>query len=138
MGIKIEQTRTGGQAYGNPFVGPINHTAPVRLDVSGMDNTVVDARGFLKPGVLLRRNGTLVGAVAGAAEAAYGANVEAVKVAASNSAPDLAAAVDIDIAVATVCQINRAILEDNLGRALTAGELASTDQLLSSPIVLVY
>ncbi len=53
----------------------------------------------------------------------YGANVEDVKVAAGNTAALLDAATDINVTVATACGINRDILEDSLGRALTDDEL---------------
>lgn len=126
--ITIEQTRAGGMSYGNPFVGPIDHTAPVRVDVSALDATVVDARGYLKPGVPLSRDGTLINAYAAGppevlADYVYGVTVEAVKVAAGNTAADLTAAADIDVAVCVVGAVNRAIMEDVLGRALTAAEI---------------
>ncbi len=262
MPLKVTNV-AGGTVHPSPFLGPINHSVPVRVDVSGLGSDEVDAFGFLKPGVILTREGKLaldasylissaalaigstveeysfgafVGVVDGqqfavaldatiaftgahtitalkfgvvviqvtpagvvtsivasatqaydtAAEAldaaptadagnvvmghiaieadagdwvaqtddltdasdlttaafvqgdvstlngnerrGYGANIEAVKVAAGNTAALLAAAVDIDIAIATVCMIQRHILEDSLGRALTGGELSNTSE----------
>ena len=116
-------TRAGRTVYGNPFVGPVNHTVAIRLDVSDLTAVEIDADGYLKPGVLLKEDGTIIDATAG--EFAYGAVVEAVKVAASNVAADIAAATDIDVTVAVIALLNRDILEDILGRALSAAELAA-------------
>jgi len=261
--MKVTAVLAAGEVHPNPFLGPIDYQAVVRLDVSDMSSDEVDAYGFLKPGVFLTRDGQLVEpeavlhsiatlAISGTAEEfqttttalarfagvpmskaaannitftavhvvtalkfgvilvqmdvagtvttkvpgatqttpmayataplalaalpevdddnvalghiaieadsgnwtantddltnagdlvtaafvdatptaiganitrAYGANIEAVKVAAGNTGAFLAAATDIDIAIATICQVNRAILEDSLGRSLTSGEL---------------
>ena len=53
----------------------------------------------------------------------YGAVVEAAKVAKSNTTSELLKAEDFDIVVAPICMLNRAILEDSLGRVLNRGEL---------------
>lgn len=131
-------TRTsGGADHGNPFVGPVNHTVAIRVDVSGLTATEVDANGYLKPGVILKRDGTIIAAPAAAATAGFGVVVEAVKVADGNTA--LAGVTDdIDVTVAVVGAVNRAILEDNMGRALNANELVAFEQAASSPIVLLY
>lgn len=50
--------------------------------------------------------------------------IEAVKVAASNSSPDLTAAQDVFVACAVNGTLNRDIMEDTLGRPLTAAEIA--------------
>ena len=243
MPARITPLTTAGELHPTPFLGPINHTAAIPVDVSQLDSNVVDKKGFLKPGVLLTRNGrpvsagsvlsgpnlragsnagkirvdafnaavngvqvakaaqnnidvtqstvvaagshvavlvqmTAAGAVSTLASAVYdteaealralpvpaanrvpvgyfvasgvtlnatalaaanstfynfaygdeqgfGAVVEAVKVAKSNSATDLLAAIDIEVAVATICMINRDILEDAIGRSLTLGERAN-------------
>lgn len=122
MPIGITTRAAAGQDYGNPFVGPVDHTAAIRVDVSALTNTVVDANGYLKPGTPLQKAGTLLSATTG--QSVYGVVVEAVKVAASNAAGDLTAGTDIDVAVATIAEVNQAIIEDNLGRALNANELA--------------
>jgi hypothetical protein len=57
------------------------------------------------------------------AQRGYGAVIEATKVAAGNTDALLAAAVDIDVALSTICMINRDIMEDSLARSLTAEEL---------------
>jgi hypothetical protein len=132
MPIRVSPPVGGGRIQPIPFVGPINHPVSVRVDVSALDNTLVDQNGYLKSGVMLARTGV---PVAGAA-LKYGAVIEATKVAEGNSTAALEAARDIDVAVAVICVINRAILEDSLGRVLTADELASPAG--SSPIVLLY
>lgn len=62
-----------------------------------------------------------------AKEAIFGVTVEPVKIAASNAAADLTAGANVDVAVATICTVNRAIIEDELGRVLTANEILAYD-----------
>lgn len=133
MPNKVTSVATAGEVHPLPFVGPSDHPVAIRVDVSALTATLVDAYGYLKPGVLLMRNGLPIG-VGGAA---HGAVAEAVKVAANNGA-DLATAPDIDVTVFTECAINRAILEDSLGRVLSADELASVGVAGHSPITLLY
>lgn len=114
----------GGEVHPSPFVGPIDHTTTVILDISTLDTEEVDANGYVKPGVIVQANGDII---TGVSQIAYGAIVEAVKVAADNQAATLAAAQDIPVAVAVGCLINRDIIEDSLGRALSANELAAID-----------
>jgi hypothetical protein len=125
-------SRPGGVNHPNPFRSPINATMQLRVDVSGLTANEVDVDGYLKPGVPLARDGTLVGA----AEAVRGCNVEAVKIAADNAPATLAAANDVDVAVATFVVVSQDILEDILGRVLTAAEIAGFD-LAGSHCVLV-
>lgn len=107
--------------YANPFVGPIDHTTHVTVDISELTSAEVDADGYLKPGVPLKPDGTLADGTAG--ERAY-LTVEAAKVHTSNSGLASVTA-DVPVAVATVCQLNQAIGEDILGRAYTANEIAA-------------
>lgn len=113
------QTRAGeGTGYGNPFVGPVNHTDAVAVDLSGLTDDEVDAHGYIKPGVPLTVDGALVAAEG----AVHGVTIEAIKVAAGNASADLTGTVDI--ALGTIGQVNQAVAEDNLGRAYTAAEVA--------------
>lgn len=112
-----------GEAYPNPFVGPINHTARVVIDPSNFATGEVDAKGYLKPGTPLAADGTLVGL----GEAVYGCVVEATKVAASDSAADRNAAANAPIVVALFATVNQDLVEDILGRVLTADEIAGFD-----------
>lgn len=122
--VGIEAKLAEGQAYASPFVGPTPFTVPLRVDFSGLTTDEVDSEGYLKPGVLLKRDGTLANATAG--EFIYGAVHEAVKIADDNS--DLAGiTADFDVALVPIGVINRDALEDILGRALTADELAALD-----------
>ena len=131
--IAVKSTAAAGEVHPTPFVGPCDHPVAIRVDVSSFTANEVDAYGYLKPGVLLTRAGLRPAA----GQAAHGAVAEATKIADNNGAA-LATAPDIDVTVYTECAINRAILEDSLGRALTADELASVGVAGHSPITLLY
>lgn len=66
----------GGTGYASPFVGPIDHTLHVKLDLSTLTTAEVDADGYLKPGLPVALStgnlGTRIGveALAGTAVAA--------------------------------------------------------------------
>lgn len=60
MPMKITAVAAAGEAYASPFIGPVNHTATVRVDVSALTTYEVDTYGYLKPGVFLTRAGLLV------------------------------------------------------------------------------
>jgi hypothetical protein len=128
----------GGEIHPNAFKGPVNFTAVVKVDPQYLTNKEVDSRGWLKPQVPLMRNGRLASAVATPGEALYGCVVEPVKIATGNTAPELLAADEAPITVATICQINRAILEDTLGRPLSPGELAASNAPGGGVVVFVY
>lgn len=123
---RVKAVSNKGELHPSPFIGPIDHTTTVRVDVSGLDNKAVDSKGWLKPGVILTRTGALAGDGETDALKGFGAVVEAVKVAEGNTTALLGAGSDIDVAVAVICVINRDILEDSLGRALTTHELTHT------------
>lgn len=112
--------KAGGTSYGNPFISPVNHPANVLIDVSTLTTDEVDSKGYLKPGVPVNKTGDLV-----TAGFVYGVTIEATRIAEDNT--DLANAPDVFVAVATIAQVNRDIVEDNLGRALTAAEIAGFD-----------
>lgn len=59
-----------------------------------------------------------------ASPAVHGVTIEPLKLAEGNSQAQLDAAGTPQIAVATICQVNRAIIEDNLGAPLTDAEVA--------------
>ena len=122
--MRIEKT-AGGTAHVSALIGAADNPAQILVDVSALTANEVDSRGYLKPNVPLTRTGLLVGA---APAFVFGVTVEAVKVAASNSGADLAAAVDVFVAVHTNGLFNRDIIEDTLGRALTADEIAGFDR----------
>lgn len=125
MPMSARVRTVAGQGYGRPFRGPVDHTAQIAVNVTALTVAEVDADGYIKPGVVLQKNGTLITA---AAQIAYGVVPEPIKVANSNSAPDLAAAsAAFQLAVGVIGMVNRAIMEDNLGRVLTANEIAGFD-----------
>jgi hypothetical protein len=100
----------GGASHGNPFVGPINHPAHVKVDVSALTAFEIDTHGYLKPGVPLTQAGLLVGAGA----FVFGVSIEGSRVANSNSTADIAAVLVADdtfVAVATIAQVNQDIID---------------------------
>lgn len=133
MPNKVSQVATAGEIHPTPLLGPVDHTVAIRVDISALTAAEVDQHGYLKAGVPLTRTGVLVGV---APAFVFGVVVEPVKVADGNTALAGITA-DVDVAVATICQVNRAILEDSLGRALTADEIAGFDRA-GSKCVLLY
>lgn len=121
MPITKRTVLTAGSNYGRPFVGSVNHPAQIRVNVALLTSREVDAYGYLKPGVPLAKTGILVGA---APAYVYGVVPEPIKVAESNAGADLTAAGNVEVTVHTHGQVNRAIIEDNLGAVLTANEIA--------------
>jgi hypothetical protein len=123
----------GGTGYGNPFIGGVNHTAQIKVDVSGLTTDEVDQFGFLKPGVPLSKTGVLIGT----GVFVYGVTFEAQRIVPANPTNTTLAAVTADpiITVNTVGHANRDVIEDNLGRALTSDEVTGFD-LAGSKIAL--
>jgi hypothetical protein len=121
MPLKQRDILTGDEAYASPFVGPVEYTHQIAVNITAMTNKEVDADGFLKPGVPLREAGVLVTTNA---QVIFGVTIEPLKVANGNAAGDLSAAdATHQIAVATIGQISKARVEQILDRALTANEL---------------
>lgn len=121
MPVRVTQPAAADDSYALPFVGPINHTAQIAIDVTALTSAEVDADGFLRPAVPF----TAAGALVAAGDAVFGVSIEPIKVADGNEAADFAAAdASTQIGVATIAQINRAAAEDMLGRAYTADEVA--------------
>lgn len=123
MPVKITNPSvSGGTDHGSPFVGPIMHTAQISALLTGYTSAEIDSQGYLKPGVPVLSTGLLV---SGAAQTIFGVTIEAIKVGNGNAAGDLAALGTQQIVVATIGQVNKKIIEDNLGRVLSANELAA-------------
>lgn len=122
---------TGGSAYGSPFVGPVQYTAQIAVNIANLTTAEVDAQGYIKPGVPLTRAGILVGI---APAFVFGVTIEAIKLVASNAVGDRVGT--FDIAVCTMGQVNQDTVEDMLARALTADEIAGFDRA-GSKLVLV-
>lgn len=113
------------------FVGPVDHTVAVPVNLTLLTNKEIDTDGYLKPYIPLTKAGILV-----TAGRVFGVTVEHIKVAKDNASATIAALGTIDVVVATMCQLNRAIAEDVLDRVYTAAELAGFD-LAGSHIVLL-
>jgi hypothetical protein len=118
-------TTAGGRNASNPFIGGVDHPAQIKVDVSGLTTFEVDKYGFLKPGVPLTKTGTLVGS----GGFVYGVTFEAQRIVPINPTNTTLGAVTADpiITVNTVGHCNRDVIEDNLGRALTADEVTGFD-----------
>lgn len=134
MPMDVRVTATAGEVHANPFVGPIDHTVAIRVDVSAMPAAYVDQYGYLKPGAPLQRAGVSADAVAPAF--VFGCVAEATRIHTDNTT--LAGVTkDVDVTVVPMGTVNRKLLEDNLGRVLTANELAAFNAA-GSKIALLY
>jgi hypothetical protein len=124
MPFRVQATATETSGYGHPFVGPVVHTDTVFVDISDLTTAEVDADGFLKPGLPLAKDGSTVGS----GVFVYGVTIEPIKLVHATDPPtDVSLAADTGTMAVTVCThgvVNRDICEDNLGRALTADEIA--------------
>ena len=124
--IRVRDTGTPGKIYSNPWRGKVDHTAQIAIDITALTSDEVDATGFLKPGVPFTQAGALVGA----GDVVFGCTIEPLDVlnllpfSTVTWAAALAAAGVQQIALGTIGQINRAIIEANLERVLTADEIA--------------
>ncbi len=119
MPTSVTRSAASSTAPMNPFVGPVDHTVAIPIPLTGLTANEIDANGYLLPGVPLLRNGALV-----TGGAVYGVTIEPIKVAASNSTADRTAGGSPEVSVALIGTVNRAIMESNLGRVLTAAEIA--------------
>lgn len=128
MPVRMNPSKTGkGSIYGRPFVGPTDHPAQIQVNIAALSVNEVDAQGFLKPGVPFTKAGILPGA---APAFVFGVTPEPIDVlhmywGGPDWATALAAAGTIELVVMTIGEVNRKIIEDNLGRVLTANELAA-------------
>lgn len=115
------------------FVGRVEHTVAVPVLLTAMSNKEIDSDGYLKPYIPFTKAGALI---ANTSTPVFGVSVEHIRVARANDATTIAALGTIDVAVATICQLNRAYAEDVLDRAYNANELAGF-ALAGSHIVLL-
>lgn len=124
MPIYIKKT-TGTNTYGHPFVGDILGMLQIVVDISELTTAEVDADGFLKPGVMFKSDGTQPDG----SGHVYAVNPEPQFLQHATIPPtDASLAADtgtIPLGMATGGILNRDIIEDNLGRALTANELTA-------------
>jgi hypothetical protein len=123
IGVK---TTTGGTIHAPVFVGEIQGTDLVWVDISDLTTKEVDADGYLKPGVPFAKDGSLVGS----GVAVWGVTIEAVMLNHATVPPtnvSLAADTGTFPVAVGFGLINRDIGEDNLERAYTADEIAGFD-----------
>lgn len=120
MPLSVVKT-AGTTTYGHPIVGTPGPLIQVVVDISGLTEAEVDADGMLKPGVLFTAAGILV-----ASGLAYAINPEPIKIVDYVPTDALLAAdtATIPVGMITSGVVNRDIVEDNLGRAMTAAEIA--------------
>lgn len=118
-------TETGTSSYGNPIVGNPGPLIQVVVDISELDTALVDADGNLKPGAMFKADGTQPDG----SGFVYAINPEPISIGHATIPPtDVSLAADtatIPIGMITGGIINRDIVEDNLGRAMTANEIAA-------------
>jgi hypothetical protein len=124
MPISVSALATEANSYGKVFVGPVDHTDVVVVDISDLTTKEVDSLGYIKPGVPFSKAGDLVGSTV----PVYGVTPESIKLNHATIPPtDVSLAADtgtMQVAVGIAGLVNRDIMEDNLGRALTADEIA--------------
>jgi hypothetical protein len=111
--------------YDPVFLGEILAMEQVLVDVSELTTDEVDADGWLKPGVPFKQDGTL----ADGSGHIYAVNPEPQNLHLATIPPTngtLAADTKTyPLGMGTMGTVNRDIIEDNLGRALTANELTA-------------
>jgi hypothetical protein len=126
MPMRVKKT-AGDTTYGPVFIGDILGMQQVVVDVSTLTTAEVDADGWLKPGVPFQKDGTLVSA--GSGQFVYAVNPEPQDLQLATVPPtDATLAADTKtfaLGMGTIGEVNRDIIEDNLGRAISANELAA-------------
>lgn len=124
MPMHVKKT-VGTTTYAPPFIGEILAMEQVLVDVSELTTDEVDADGWLKPGVPFKQDGTL----ADGSGCIYAVNPEPQNLHLDTIPPtngSLAADTKTyPLGMGTMGTVNRDVIEDNLGRALTANELTA-------------
>ena len=130
MPSMVEKT-SGAIGYASPFVGEPKDILHVKVDVSARTSDEVDSDGYLKAGVPLTSDGLLIGA---SNTKRVGIVVEPVKIVAAGTTLSGVTA-DPFVACSFTCAINRDAVEDNLGRALSANEIAGLNGAASNVVL---
>jgi hypothetical protein len=124
MPMRVKKT-AGDTTYAPVFLGEILAMEQVLIDVSELTTAEVDADGWLKPGVPFKQDGTL----ADGSGHIYAVNPEPQDLFLATVPPtDVSLAADtktFPLGMGTMGTVNRDVIEDNLGRALTANELTA-------------
>ena len=115
---------TGQKGYTEPFIGRVDHTLTLKVDVSTLTTAEVDATGKIKPGTPLGENGKLLVGTAG--EYVRGVVPEASTLVGANPTNTTLGADTTDpfVAVVVTGVADRDAIEANLGRVLNANEIA--------------
>lgn len=116
MPIRVATGAAGGTAYTSPFVGPVDHTKQIAVNIANLTTDEVDPNGYLKPGVPLTSGGALVTT----GLAVFGVTIEAIKLVANNGA---ARTGTFQVSVGIIGAVSQDVIESNLGRALAAVEV---------------
>lgn len=114
MPIRVKKTPGDGPTYGDVRAGAYNNVHQIKLAVSGL-SAAADADGYIPPGLPIRNAGTVGALVSGADQSAVVIGPEAVRL----GAADHFANVILD------GPLNRGMIEANIGRVLSANELAA-------------
>jgi len=124
MPMNVKKT-AGTTVYAPVFIGEILAMEQVLVDVSELTTDEVDADGWLKPGVPFKQDGTL----ADGSGCIYAVNPEPQDLRLATVPPTngtLAADTKTyPLGMGTMGTVNRDIIEDNLGRALTGNEITA-------------
>lgn len=128
----VRKGPAAGQIYGRPWRGIVEYVAQISVSITGLTSREIDGYGFLKPGVPLKADGTLI---SGAAQVVFGVTIEPLDVlnlyhptspisGATLTAAIAAATSPQQVVVGTIGQVLQDVIEDNLGAVLTANEIA--------------
>ena len=124
MPMHVKKT-AGTTTYAPVFLGEILAMEQVLVDVSELTTDEVDADGWLKPGVMFKQDGTQCDG----SGALYAVNPEPQNLH-LDTVPPTNTSLGNDtktypLGMGTMGTVNRDVIEDNLGRALTANELTA-------------
>lgn len=124
MPMNVKKT-AGTTVYAPVFIGEILAMEQVLVDVSELTTDEVDADGWLKPGVPFKQDGTL----ADGSGCIYAVNPEPQDLRLATIPPTNTSLSNdtktYPLGMGTMGTVNRDIIEDNLGRALTGNELTA-------------
>lgn len=138
MPLRSATLTSPGNVYGRPFDGPTDNFAQGVIDITALTADEIDSFGYIKPGVPVRQvSAGVFGLVSGAGQSIFGIVPEYLKVAAGNDSTSIAAAsAAFPIGIVTICSVRRGIIEENLGRVLSADELAAFAAAGRNPVLL--
>lgn len=136
--VKITTT-DGYLTYSPVHIGPADDVLSALLDVSELGSDQVDEKGFIIPGAVLKLSGNKLVPVDGTSDEGQVTRVVLypVKIADDNESGTLDAADDVDVVTLVIGTLDRGIMEDNLGRSLSANEITALTEsrmVLTDPV----